>query len=907
MAFLLPKHSSAATARLTEDTHVAPQHLSPSKKCGSSDGTTKAGSLRHPIESELQHWLAEEERTLPPVDVLPSKALTKSTSFSSSTDDSDDEDDSDDDDDDYSDNDDNLSDCSSTGNPAWSPPPGDQQADNDAQSITSLTSATSNSSLTDMIGEYNDGDLQTLNQLVNKLHAADMARQKKNRTPKIKNHRKTSSASSTMMTRHAEMRNNNGSPHSPVDLPSELPEHPPHFSPLQSSHHLSISSVNSWRGPSLEIVPTEDVADILPLWESQWTSERLEWEHERRRRLLQLQPRDAFQRSRTSPEGGEELIVGPHKRNRSLPNSLPRSDSLDGALGGGGSGNRNYRYGKPPTLPHAKHPNPMVIKSSKKIHKKHARYALTAGMMLGIRESVGGAMGVENELEIRGWERWEAEEDAMLERRRREGSQMMAQGAEDEDEVDVEGNASEPPPLSQSQSQKSHPPSSSPASPMGYTEHTTLLTECARITKYKFPPHQFYLGSNTAKPLPHKYKFKVYAPLVFGRIRSLFGLEKQTFLHSICGKFNFYEFASNARSGQFFFYSHDGRYMIKTLTYTESKFLREILPYYYRHLTRYPSTFLTHFYGMYRVCMPNANNQRLHFIIMRSVFHTEKKIDRVWDLKGSKAGRRAGKGDSVGKDLDILEEGRKLRFREPGARSKFLEQLARDATFLARLGIMDYSLLLGLHDCKEGDGCSNDDDPEVPTTPRDGAGKKEPSRSNTPFRRNVLERASSVGATKVENDGFKALEAMQVKKKKKKKGGRRNSSAAEAGGSSTSASSELNAIAESAPDTPSTSSSSTSTSRRTALSSSPIPKNSITSRSDSGIEGYGMQIEDGTLAKREIYFCGIIDILQYYNARKMGETVIRKAAGNSGQDISCVDPETYGKRFVKFISKLVEE
>jgi hypothetical protein len=69
---------------------------------------------------------------------------------------------------------------------------------------------------------------------------------------------------------------------------------------------------------------------------------------------------------------------------------------------------------------------------------------------------------------------------------------------------------------------------------------TTLTLECERVSKYKFPPHQFYLGSNpdspTSKPLPHKYKFKVYAPLVFARIRSLFGVEKQPFLHSICGK-----------------------------------------------------------------------------------------------------------------------------------------------------------------------------------------------------------------------------------------------------------------------------------------------------------------------------------------------------------------------------------
>ena len=77
-----------------------------------------------------------------------------------------------------------------------------------------------------------------------------------------------------------------------------------------------------------------------------------------------------------------------------------------------------------------------------------------------------------------------------------------------------------------------------------------LTTQCTRISKYKFSPDTFYLGSNTSEPLPHKYKFKVYAPVVFQRIRTLFGVEKQTFLHSICGKFNLYEFASNAKSGQ---------------------------------------------------------------------------------------------------------------------------------------------------------------------------------------------------------------------------------------------------------------------------------------------------------------------------------------------------------------------
>ena len=98
--------------------------------------------------------------------------------------------------------------------------------------------------------------------------------------------------------------------------------------------------------------------------------------------------------------------------------------------------------------------------------------------------------------------------------------------------------------------------------------------------------------------------------------------------------------------------------------------------------------------------------------------------------------------------------------------------------------------------------------------------------------------------------------------------------------------------------------------------------NAITSRPDSGIEGLGpgtageLTSAYGTTRgglsttsplRREIYFCGIIDILQYYNARKMGETVMRRAVGNGTMDISCVDPETYGKRFVKFVSSLIEE
>ncbi len=78
------------------------------------------------------------------------------------------------------------------------------------------------------------------------------------------------------------------------------------------------------------------------------------------------------------------------------------------------------------------------------------------------------------------------------------------------------------------------------------------------------PPHQLH----------HTFKFKDYSPMAFAYLRRMFGVNEFDFLLSVCGNANFIEFISNAKSGQFFFYSSDGKYMIKTMTNDESKFLR---------------------------------------------------------------------------------------------------------------------------------------------------------------------------------------------------------------------------------------------------------------------------------------------------------------------------------------------
>ena len=72
-----------------------------------------------------------------------------------------------------------------------------------------------------------------------------------------------------------------------------------------------------------------------------------------------------------------------------------------------------------------------------------------------------------------------------------------------------------------------------------------------------------------------------------------------------------------------------------------------------------------------------------------------------------------------------------------------------------------------------------------------------------------------------------------------------------------------------------------------------------TRRKDGGINS---RLPDIDVRGREIYFCGVIDILQQYNLRKRSETFF-KSFTNNRQDISSVDSISYATRFVKFLDE----
>ena len=212
--------------------------------------------------------------------------------------------------------------------------------------------------------------------------------------------------------------------------------------------------------------------------------------------------------------------------------------------------------------------------------------------------------------------------------------------------------------------------------------------------KYEFRPKG---GPTPPHQLSHTFKFKDYCPVVFAYLRRMYGCNEFDFLLSVCGNPNFIEFISNAKSGQFFFYSADGKYMIKTMTNAESRFLRRILPDYFKHCCENPNTMITRFFGMYRVKLYHLR-RNVKFVIMNSVYYTDKYLQAFYDLKGSVLGRNASPGQTVKKDNDLRRGLPEDALALPApVRERVRNQILSDCNFLQQMGIMDYSMLVGVH------------------------------------------------------------------------------------------------------------------------------------------------------------------------------------------------------------------
>ncbi|CAK7273767.1 Phosphatidylinositol-4-phosphate 5-kinase [Sporothrix epigloea] len=360
-------------------------------------------------------------------------------------------------------------------------------------------------------------------------------------------------------------------------------------------------------------------------------------------------------------------------------------------------------------------------------------------------------------------------------------------------------------------------------------------------------------GNELVPSAKYDFKFKDYAPWVFRHLRALFHLDPADYLMSLAGKYILSELGSPGKSGSFFYFSRDYRYIIKTIHHSEHKFLRKILKDYYRHVTENPNTLLSQFFGLHRVKMPYG--RKIHFVVMNNLFPPHRDIHQTFDLKGSTIGRDypeellSQNPRATLKDLNWL---RRHQHLEMGIIKKrlFLEQLHKDVKLLQRLQIMDYSLLVGTHDTRRG----NDENLRGKILqvfePRDG----NQNADGPGGAQSVLMRTPS----KLEHQR-KTRELRQMLQSERP---------IPIGQSSNKMPDELD-----------------------------DNKQSIFYKDDGGFQATH---QDNTPAE-EIYYLGVIDCLTHYGIAKKIEH-FWKGLSNDATKISALPPQQYGDRFLKFMS-----
>jgi 1-phosphatidylinositol-4-phosphate 5-kinase len=162
---------------------------------------------------------------------------------------------------------------------------------------------------------------------------------------------------------------------------------------------------------------------------------------------------------------------------------------------------------------------------------------------------------------------------------------------------------------------------------------------------------------------------------------------------------------SAGKSGSFFYYSYDNKFVLKTISTQEFEFFKSILEKYYFHILENKNTLIQRFYGLHTIIF---NDIKMHFVIMNNVFNTKIKINFKYDLKGSSYSRmsRDYNDPSYNKfDFNIPMKDNDFDDRKEGfilsedIVSKLNEEIKKDTQFLADCNINDYSLLVGVHDC----------------------------------------------------------------------------------------------------------------------------------------------------------------------------------------------------------------
>ncbi|KAJ3030362.1 UNVERIFIED_CONTAM: Phosphatidylinositol-4-phosphate 5-kinase [Siphonaria sp. JEL0065] len=354
-------------------------------------------------------------------------------------------------------------------------------------------------------------------------------------------------------------------------------------------------------------------------------------------------------------------------------------------------------------------------------------------------------------------------------------------------------------------------------------------------------------GNELTPKSSYDFKFKDYAPWIFRLIRENFRVHVTDYLLSLTGKYVLSELGSPGKSGSFFYFSQDYRFIIKTISFKEHKFLRKVLKHYFQHVKANPETLLSRIFGLHRVKLPG--NKKIHFVVMGNVFPPNKDIHETYDLKGSLIGRLTSEAKAkttpgtVLKDLNWLSRQRKV-FLGPIKREIFVNQMEKDVTFLIEMNIMDYSLLIGIHDQIKGNSHNI----------RDSVLSFIEPSANDISTHQVINRRSTMKSPIALKRKQTVIDAESIKQ-------------------GVAANGKLN------------------------MEVLPPERSFCVFYKEMG--GF-LSTNEANETMRDLYYIGIIDIFTEYSGTKKAEHFF-KAMVNDRHKISAVHPKEYGERFLKFM------
>jgi hypothetical protein len=159
------------------------------------------------------------------------------------------------------------------------------------------------------------------------------------------------------------------------------------------------------------------------------------------------------------------------------------------------------------------------------------------------------------------------------------------------------------------------------------------------------------------------------------------------------------------RSGSFFFFSHDDKFVVKTVTKDELDLVKRMMPQYSEHLKRNRNSLLSKILGLFTV--DTSKFSSVHIMLMENTVRLKdpKRLKFKFDLKGSTVDRlvtgRTYKS-TILKDVNFLlvkQTFKELTKLDNATRKRLLKVLNCDIEFLQGLNLMDYSLLVAIEKC----------------------------------------------------------------------------------------------------------------------------------------------------------------------------------------------------------------